>query len=91
MSAARIGIVGVLALGPTLFGCADDEALSSSAGTGPAACQQEAQKRGFIVLGTGAAEPQSDGSTGYSLLVKWGSDGGVHLYCRTGTGGTMIG
>jgi hypothetical protein len=90
MSTARIGLVGVLALAPILFGCSDDELASSSAGTGPAACQQEAQKRGFIVLDTGAPEPQSDGSTGYSILVKWGNDGGVHLRCRTGAGGTTI-
>ncbi len=90
---ARIGIVCVLALTPALFGCAEDVPSPSPLSPAPAACQQEAQRLGFIVLGAeGAAEPQPDGSAAYPVLVQWGSFGAVHLRCRIGgPGGVTLG
>jgi len=95
MGVARIGIVGVVALAPVLFGCADEEvppSPSSPVSPAPAACQQAARNLGFIVLGTGELELQPDGSAAYPILVQWGNDGAVHLRCRTdGVGGVTLG
>jgi len=89
MVVARIGISCVLAL--ALFGCVQNVLPSSPLGPAPEACQQEAQKLGFAVLGAGTPEQQPDGSTVYPVLVQWGNDGGVHLHCRMGAGGVTIG
>ena len=93
MGLARIGIVGVLALAPTLIGCEQQETPPSTLSPAPAACQQEARRLGFIVLGAeGAAEQQPDGSAAYPVLVQWGSFGGAHLRCRIGgPGGVTLG
>jgi hypothetical protein len=91
MVAARIGKLAALALAPALLGCAQTAPPSSPVGSVPAACQQEAQRLGFAVLGNGTPEPQADGSTVYPVLVQWGNDGGVHLHCRVGAGGVTIG
>jgi hypothetical protein len=92
MGMARIGMLSVLALAPALFGCAEDVPTGSPLGPAPVACQQEAQRLGFILLGAeGAAELQMDGSSDYPILVQWGNDGGVHLHCRLSAGGVIIG
>ncbi|MGH7124993.1 MAG: hypothetical protein ACREFI_11520 [Stellaceae bacterium] len=92
MGVARIGMLGVLALAPALFGCAEDVPQPSLLSPAPAACQQEAQRLGFILLGAeGAPELQTDGSSDYPILVQWGNDGGVHLHCRLSAGGVVIG
>ena len=89
---ARIGMVGVLALAPALIGCAQEETLPSGLSPAPVACQQEAQRLGFTLLGAeGSPELQTDGSSDYPVLVQWGNDGGVHLHCRIGEGGVIIG
>ena len=89
----RFGILGVLALAATLFGCAEDvPPPSSPLSPAPAACQQEARRLGFIVLGVeGTPQQEPGGSTAYPVLVQWGNDGGVHLTCRTSAGGVTIG
>jgi len=93
MDIARIGILGVLALAPALFGCGQDAPPPSSPlSPAPEACQQAARNLGFIVLGGGELEPQPDGSAAYPILVQWGNDGAVHLRCRTdGAGGVTLG
>jgi hypothetical protein len=91
MVVARIAILAGLALAPALCSCAQDVPPSSPVGSVPVACQQEAQRLGFAVLGDGTPEPQPDGSTNYPVLVQWGNDGGVHLHCRVGAGGVTIG
>lgn len=91
MVVARIGILAALALAPALCGCEQDVPASPPLGSAPAACQQEAQKLGFAVLGDGTPEPQPDGSTDYPILVQWGNEGGVHLRCRVSAGGVTIG
>jgi hypothetical protein len=93
MRMARIGILGMLVLAPGLVGCAEDvpPPPQSLLGPTPAACQQEAQRLGFRVLGVeGTPVQQPDGSTDYPILVQWGNDGGVHLQCRTSGGGVTI-
>jgi hypothetical protein len=93
MGVARIGILGVLVLAPALAGCEQDMPPSPSPlSPAPAACQQEAQRLGFRVLGVeGTPELQPNGSTSYPVLVQWGNDGGVHLTCRLSAGGVTIG
>ncbi len=93
MGMARTGILGVLALAPALVGCAQDASPPSQLGPVPTACQQEAQRLGFTVLGAeGPAEEQPDGSAAYPILVQWGSFGAVHLRCRTDSaGGVTLG
>ena len=93
MYIARIGILGVLALAPALFGCAEDAPPPSSPlSPAPEACQRAARDLGFIVLGGGELEPQPDGSAAYPILVQWGNDGAVHLRCQTdGAGGVTLG
>src|SRR5260370_34306088 len=71
MDIARIGILGVLALAPALFGCAEDVAPASPLSPAPEACQQAARNLGFIVLGAGQLEPQPDGSASYPILLQW--------------------
>ncbi len=90
---ARIGILGALALAPALFGCANEAPPQATPlAPAPAACQQEAQRVGFTVLGVEAApEREVDGTINYPILVQWGNDGGVHLRCRVGSGGVTIG
>ena len=89
---ARIGILGVLALAPAVVGCEQDVPPASPLSPAPVACQQEAQRLGFIVLGAeGGPELQTDGSSDYPILVQWGNDGGVHLHCRLSPGGVIIG
>ena len=91
MGMARIGIFGVLALAPALLGCAQD-VPPSPLGPTPPACQQEAQRLGFAVLGTeGPPDQLSDGTRDYPILVQWGNDGGVHLRCRVGPIGVELG
>ncbi len=88
---ARLGIWAILALAPALIGCAED-VPPPALGPTPPACQQEAQRLGFRVLGTeGEPEHLSDGTLDYPVLVQWGNDGGVHLRCRTGPTGVQIG
>ena len=93
MRMARIGILGMLVLAPALVGCEEDvPPPQSPLGPTPAACQQEAQRLGFRVLGVeGTPVQQPDGSTDYPILVQWANDGGVHLQCRTRAGGVTIG
>ena len=89
---ARIGILGVLALAPALIGCEQDVPPPPGLSPAPAACQQEAQRLGFTLLGAeGLPELQTDGTSDYPILVQWGNDGGVHLHCRIGAGGVIIG
>ncbi len=91
MGMARISIFGILALAPLLVACAED-VPPSPLGPVPTGCQQEAQRLGFTVLGTeGAPDRLTDGTNDYPILVQWGNDGGVHLRCRVGPGGTQIG
>jgi len=92
MDIARIGILGVLALAPALFGCGQNAPPPSAPlSPAPEACQRAARNLGFIVLGTGELEPQPDGSAAYPILVQWGNDGAVHLRCRTdGAGGATL-
>jgi hypothetical protein len=91
MGMARIGILGALALAQALLGCAQD-VPASPLGPAPSACQQEAQRVGFTVLGTeGPAEQRDDGTSDYPVLVQWGNDGGAHLRCRVGPGGVQLG
>jgi hypothetical protein len=88
----RIGILATLALAPALFGCTQDMPEASPYGPTPPACQQQAQRLGFSVLGVEAAPQQlPDGSTDYPVLVQWGNDGGVHLTCRVSGGLATIG
>ena len=92
MGLARIGIVGVLALAPALVSCAQDVPPPSGLTPAPTACQQEAQRLGFIVLGAeGPAETQPDGSAAYPVLIQWGNFGGAHLRCRIGSSGVTLG
>jgi hypothetical protein len=87
MGMARIGILGVCALAPALFGCVQN-APPSPLGPAPVACQQEARRLGFTLLGAEGAPDQLPGGTlDYPILVQWGNDGGVHLRCRLGPGG----
>lgn len=92
---ARISILGLLGLAPALIGCGEDAPpppSPSSLGPTPAACQQEAQRLGFRVLGVeGTPVQQPDGSTDYPILVQWANDGGVHLQCHMSVGGVTIG
>jgi hypothetical protein len=91
MGMARIGIFGVLALAPALLGCAQD-VPPSGLGPTPPACQQEAQRLGFTVLGTeGPPEQLENGTSDYPVLVLWGNNGGAHLRCRIGTTGVELG
>jgi len=93
MGLARIGILSAFALAPALVGCQRDVPPPSGLTPAPTACQQQAQRLGFIVLGAeGPAEQQPDGSAAYPVLVQWGNDGGVHLRCRIdGAGGVTLG
>ena len=97
MGMVRICVVGLLALAPALVGCGEDAPtpsapVPSTLGPTPAACQQEAQRLGFRVLGVeGTPIQQADGSTDYPILVQWGNDGGVHLQCRMSAGGVWVG
>jgi hypothetical protein len=93
MGLDRIGIVGALALAPILFGCEQQDAPPPTLSPAPVACQREAQRLGFTVLGAeGGAEQQPDGSAAYPVLVQWGSFGGAHLRCRIDSaGGVTLG
>ena len=92
MVGGRIGILAVLALAPALFGCDDAPPPVSPQSLAPEACRQAARNLGFTVLGTGALEPQPDGSAAYPVLVQWGNTGAVHLRCRPDrAGGATIG
>ena len=91
MVVARIGIWAALALAPALLGCAQNVPAASPQSPAPESCQQAARKLGFTVLGTGALEPQPDGSAAYPILVQWGNGGAVHMRCRTDAGGVTLG